>query len=886
MTALGRLIRATRHPLRALALGLAAFAITAGVAITEGVVAAILGALAGQIVGERLASSRLRTEVAAGGALGVGLLVWAVSAALVTTELGPELLGPGTTLRLVGVARYFASALGVVAALRVVAKRHRAAMAAELALVVAAIAVALAAHREGVVARPLWLSDWAWQVGLDPVDVLLAIGGASAVLLAALLLAESEGEPSLASLLALPLLALLAVSTLDVTGLPTPPSDAGDLGLLGQPGEEPRTPPPDAGRGGWDGRGDGGGRGGQPGEDGGRGGSGPETGDAGGSAGGDDGGMDAGVGGADGAVDGGAGRGDGAVDGGGGSGDGAVDGGGGSADASADGGGGTGGGDGAVDGGGGSGDASADGGGASGDDGGGGQQPPPRFTDGGITVPPVILDGGGGAPSPSDGGRSQQERPQRQQRSDEQRDPSEGGSPAPMAIVILEDDYSPPSGAYYFRQTAWSEFNGSRLVATTRDDVDLDTVRDFPTAPVRVRDPAPARGRTRVSGRVALLVEHDGPFALETAQELRPSSNPNPARFVRAFRFTSLAQTAPYRELVGKKVGDPRWSDEVRAYYLRGPEDPRYAELAREIVEKLPPERREDPFAQAVAVKLWMDEHMTYSTRERHAGVEDPTADFLFGNRIGYCVHFAHAAVYMWRSLGIPSRVSTGYHFDEQNRRGGSAIMLRGNDGHAWPELYVEGYGWIVLDIAAQRNLDPPGDAPDDDLQRMLGEMAREEPPDPMQEPPKQREPPLPWRRILGTAFLAALGLLLSALYATKLWRRASPLWAGRASVARVSYRAALDALGEAGLRRELGESREAFADRVGAVAPSFRRLTDMLVAHTLREPRTPDAARPERDRGAVRSALRDTRRELRRHTKLGRRLLGLLDPTSFLRSR
>jgi transglutaminase-like putative cysteine protease len=850
---LGRLIRGLRHPLRALALALATFAITAGVAMTEGVFAAVVGTLVGLVAGERLAASKWRTEVAAGGAAGASLLVWLGAWLLVATEAFPEVLGPGTTLRLVGVVRYAATAMGVTAALRVVAKRHRPAMALELALVVAAISVSLAAHRDGVVARPLWLSDWAWQLGIDPVHVLLTIGGAAVVLLFALLLAESEGEPSLASLVALPLLALLAVSTLDVTGLPTPPSDAGDLGLLGQPGEEPRTPPPlDGGRGGRGGREDDGGGSGQGRDDGGRGGGGPETGDA-GTVGGGDGGMDAGAGGADGARDGGggSGRGDGSVDG-----------------AAA-----------------GSGDGSVDGGVGVDGDGSAPQQPPLQFTDAGVTVPPVILDGGSGASQPPDGG-GQWERPRRQRRSDEPGDPTRGGSPTPMAIVILEDDYSPPTGAYYFRQGAWSEYSGSRLVASSRDDVDLDILRDFPTAPVRVRDPAPSNGRIKVSGRVALLVEHDGPFALETALSLRPSPNPNPSRFVRAFRFTSLAQTAPFREFVGKKVGDPRWSDEVRAHYLRGPEDPRYAQLAREIVVKLPPERREDAFAQAVAVKLWLDEHTTYSTRERHAGVEDSTASFLFGNRTGYCVHFAHAAVYLWRSLGIPARVGVGYHFDEQNRRGGSAILLRGNDGHAWPELYVEGHGWIVLDVAPRRNLDPPGDAPDDDLQRMLGEMAREEPPDPMQEAPKRHQPPPPWRRIFGTALLLAVALALAVLFGAKMWRRACPLWAARGSVARVSYRAALDALAELGLHRETGESREAFADRVAGVAPSFRRLTDLLVAHGLREPHTPDDARPERDRTVVLGALRATRRELRTHTRFRRRVLGLLDPTSFLRSR
>ena len=35
----------------------------------------------------------------------------------------------------------------------------------------------------------------------------------------------------------------------------------------------------------------------------------------------------------------------------------------------------------------------------------------------------------------------------------------------PVAVVLLHDDYDPPLGYYYLRQTAFSQFNGQRLVA-------------------------------------------------------------------------------------------------------------------------------------------------------------------------------------------------------------------------------------------------------------------------------------------------------------------------------------------------------------------------------------------------------------------------------------
>jgi transglutaminase-like putative cysteine protease len=453
-----------------------------------------------------------------------------------------------------------------------------------------------------------------------------------------------------------------------------------------------------------------------------------------------------------------------------------------------------------------------------------------------------------------------------------------------MAVVLLEDDYSPETQAYYFRQDVWSEWNGHRLVATRRDDADLDVMRTYPTYRTAVRSQPPQKGRTLVHARVALLTDHAQPFALEAPAVFAPSTNPNPERFTRAYRFESLALTLPYRQLRDRSVGDPAWSDELREYYTQAPEDPRFRDLANEIIEQLPPGLRQDPFTKALAVKLYLDRQLTYSTRERHAQAADPTADMLFGNKIGYCVHFAHAAVLLWRTLGIPARVGTGYHSPEDNRRG-SIIVLRSNDGHAWPEIYFEGVGWVVLDIAAERNLDPPGDPVDEDLQEMLGEMARENPPEPLEPEPEQ-----PMFQNLGRTMAGALIVLIAAalilLYLVKLWRGLLPLVEGPRQIARVGYRAALDRLSEVGISREFGETREDFARRVEPIAPGFARMTAWNVAARFGQPSDDLSCRQEFSVDNWREALRDHRVQLASKVKLWRRVLGLLNPISIFFSR
>ena len=144
------------------------------------------------------------------------------------------------------------------------------------------------------------------------------------------------------------------------------------------------------------------------------------------------------------------------------------------------------------------------------------------------------LDGGGG-PLPTAAPKVAQSEHLEEQGS------SKGGE-APMAVVVLDDDYSPPSQGYYFRQEAWSQCNGARLVRASRGDVDGDGALIFPRATTDVADPPLDQGRARVHATVALLVDHTHPFALESPVRFAPAQNPNPRRFLRAYSFESLAQ--------------------------------------------------------------------------------------------------------------------------------------------------------------------------------------------------------------------------------------------------------------------------------------------------------------------------------------------------------
>lgn len=705
--------------LRALVLATAALILCWPLTTPVGVGAAALGAVCGALLVDR--ADRLRL---AGGlvlAFVASLAGVVVSRVLVSTAWLADLLGPLWALRLGDGLLWLSLCGGGVFVLRFLAERRPTLAVLEVAAVATATAVAFAAHRQGMVHRPLEIGDWAWTRGFDPAVVFLVLGGLGTILLAGLMIQEGRKRRLPLHFSALLAVGLLLVIFVRVEGLPQP-DPAGDLGLTGEP-----------------------------------------------------------------------------------------------------------------------------------------------------------EDGGDGDPR---GGGGQGRGESRDQLGDlEFKDEyGSGGQQAPVAVVVLHDDYSPPSGVYYFRQSAFSQYNGRRLVQALAEDVDRDILRRFPFEPYVVPGAPPASARRKaLLTSIGLMVDHVRPFALDSPVRFVPSENPDPMRFQRVFEVRSHVQKQGYPELIGLRPGDPDWDDATWRLYTEAPADPRYGELAEELLGVLRPEYRDDPLAKALAIKTYLDENGIYSRKSRHAGAGDPAASFLFGDLTGYCVHFAHAATYLMRAVGLPARVAAGYAVSEADRGGGSAILVRGANAHAWPEVYLEGAGWVVVDLAPEQSLDDPAQPPDQRLQQMLGEMMRRSPgeKDPFEDALRQA---IDWRAVLERV-LWALAILALVGYGVKLHRRLAPRFAAGEGIFRLGYRAGLDRLAEVGLRRRRGETREAFARRAASVAPSFVRLTDHHVAWALGSSRLPP---PETTRRLDRVVSSDLAESL----PLWRRVLGWLDPTSWLRAR
>lgn len=127
--------------------------------------------------------------------------------------------------------------------------------------------------------------------------------------------------------------------------------------------------------------------------------------------------------------------------------------------------------------------------------------------------------------------------------------------------------------------------------------------------------------------------------------------------------------------------------------YLRLPPlDIRISNLAQEITASAP-----SNYEKAAALEHYLRTRFGYTLDLPKHVPEDPLANFLFERKTGHCEYFASSMAVMLRSLGIPSRMITGFRTGEFNDLTGQYVV-RASNAHSWVEAYFPGTGWISFD--------------------------------------------------------------------------------------------------------------------------------------------------------------------------------------------
>jgi len=153
----------------------------------------------------------------------------------------------------------------------------------------------------------------------------------------------------------------------------------------------------------------------------------------------------------------------------------------------------------------------------------------------------------------------------------------------------------------------------------------------------------------------------------------------------------------------------------AREYYLGLPSD--FPEEVRALALEITAGCDTD-YEKALAMEKYLAQTYTYTLNPSIP--TDTRADFvynfLFDQKEGYCTAYASAMVTMMRSLGVPARYAEGYLVDTSKKSrdefGKEYIVVYDYNGHAWPEVYFRGIGWLPFEPTVSYNDDVAEEAP------------------------------------------------------------------------------------------------------------------------------------------------------------------------------
>jgi transglutaminase-like putative cysteine protease len=102
------------------------------------------------------------------------------------------------------------------------------------------------------------------------------------------------------------------------------------------------------------------------------------------------------------------------------------------------------------------------------------------------------------------------------------------------------------------------------------------------------------------------------------------------------------------------------------------------------------------PYEQAKALQdYFRSGRFTYDLNVVPGHDESAIERFLFTTRRGYCEQFAGVYAVLARAVGLPARVAVGFTPGDPQA---GVFHVRDRNAHAWPEVYLHGFGWVAFE--------------------------------------------------------------------------------------------------------------------------------------------------------------------------------------------
>ena len=200
--------------------------------------------------------------------------------------------------------------------------------------------------------------------------------------------------------------------------------------------------------------------------------------------------------------------------------------------------------------------------------------------------------------------------------------------------------------------------------------------------------------------RIATGLPHiDAPVTAEDINNIfEMFASPGPNRELQY--FDSFAHLMATLDIFSREVL-ATYAESVREHFMYVPEivPQRVYDLVAEIISGL-----ETDFEKIMAIRDYLIQFpYTLSPMPVPYGVCF-VDHFLFEGQEGYCTYYASAMAIMSRIAGVPSRYVEGFLLPgaPADADGDVAIFVVTNRmAHAWVEVYLEGFGWLIVEATA-----------------------------------------------------------------------------------------------------------------------------------------------------------------------------------------
>ena len=157
----------------------------------------------------------------------------------------------------------------------------------------------------------------------------------------------------------------------------------------------------------------------------------------------------------------------------------------------------------------------------------------------------------------------------------------------------------------------------------------------------------------------------------------------------------SLISRLPARDAETIAAASDNIPGEIKDRYLDLPADfsDRVRQEAATIVTAA---GAQSPYEKALALQNYFRDPtlFSYSLDVSNGHGSSRIEDFLFEVHAGYCEQFAGSYAAMARSIGLPARVAVGFTPGEWDPAI-EAYRVNGKHAHAWPEVWIDGIGWL-----------------------------------------------------------------------------------------------------------------------------------------------------------------------------------------------